>query len=126
MANKIYQFDPNIYPRLLWIAVGVDYACIKDYFATDIPDLDESELAGVYNARTEKPKKRGGILIRFKSKKEMTADIIAHESAHAALEIFDYIGCVADPKNQEPFAYLVGWIAGCCEKVKTGKFEDNA
>lgn len=126
MANVIHQFDPKIYPRLLWVAVGVDNACIKDFFDNGIPDLEDSDIASVYNAHTSKLKSRGGILIRFKSRKGMTADTIAHEAAHAALEMFDYCGCKVDAQNQEPYTYLVGWIAGCCEQVRTGKFEDDA
>ena len=126
MANTIHQFSPKIYPRLLWVAVGVNYACIKDFFDTDIPDLDESEVAAVYNAHTTKPKQRGGILIRFRSKKGMTTSIIAHESVHAALEMFEYCGCKVESQNQEPLAYLVQWIADCREQVRTGKFDEDA
>lgn len=126
MANQIHQFGPSIYPRMLWIAVGINIACVRDFFDTDIPDFEEGEAACVYNAHTEKPKPLGGLFIRFRSKGEMTGPVIAHESTHAALEIFDYCGCVVDAKNQEPFAYLVQWIADCCWQVKTGKYKDNA
>lgn len=48
----------------------------------------------------------GGVLIRFQDLKAMTTETISHESTHAALEIFNYC------------AYLVGWIARCCDEVK--------
>lgn len=35
---------------------------------------------------------------------------ISHESTHAALHIFDHVGAKAESKNDEPFAYLVGFI----------------
>ena len=56
-----------------------------------------------------------GTLIPFKSKKEMSMRNIAHESSHAAKQMFEHIG--ADVRQHEPFEYVVGWIAECCEKV---------
>lgn len=69
----------------------------------------------------KKPDVRGGVLIRFENKAAMTVRNITHEAVHAALEIFDYVGARTTHDNQEPFAYLVGWIADCCNKVKTDK-----
>jgi hypothetical protein len=42
-----------------------------------------------------------------------------HESSHAAKYLFKHIG--ADIKEHEPFEYVIGWVAGCCEKVKKNK-----
>lgn len=86
--------------------------------------MDESADAEVTGNRRLKPDIKGGILIRFRNKKAMTTSIISHEATHAALEIFDYVGAVVDPKNQEPFTYLVGWIADCINQVKIGKFKE--
>lgn len=85
-----------------------------------IDDMDDSTDAMVVNTCRTKPDKKAGVLIRFKGKGALTVPNIAHEAVHAALEIFDYIGAGADAKNQEPFAYLVGWIADCIWKVKAG------
>jgi hypothetical protein len=30
--NKIHEYYPEIYPRKLWVAVGVPYVVIKDMF----------------------------------------------------------------------------------------------
>lgn len=121
MTHKIYEFDPVIYPRLLWIAVGVPTAVLNDMFEDKLEDMAESSNAEVINARRLKPDVKGGVLIRFRSKRDMTANVTTHEAAHAALEIFDYIGAFVDFQNQEPFCYLVGWIAKCIDKVKRGK-----
>ena len=53
---------------------------------------------------------------RMKDKAEVT-DIIAHESVHAAMDIYNYISASVDLSNQEPFAYLVGYIANCVYKT---------
>lgn len=117
----IHEFDPKIYPRLLWVTCGCPTAVLKDMFGNEAQDMDKTANAEVINCRRMKPDVRGGVLIRFRNKKEMTMENIAHESAHAALEIFDYVNARIAYDNQEPFTYLVGWIADCCNKVKRGE-----
>lgn len=118
--HRIHEFDCEIYPRKLWVAVGVPYAVIKDMFE-DVEPMDESTDAQVTHTRRLKPDIKGGILIRFENRKAMTVANITHEATHAAMEIFSYVGAYHDPKNQEPFAYLCGWIAKCVGEVKNGK-----
>jgi hypothetical protein len=48
----------------------------------------------------------------------MTCKTIAHESVHAAGYMFQHIGQGID--SEEPFAFLVGWIADCCWKIRNG------
>lgn len=119
--TTIHEFDPQIYPRLLWVTYGCPTAVLKDMFGDNAQDMDKTSNADVINCRRMKPDVRGGILIRFQRKSDMTMENIAHEAVHAALDIFDYIGASIEHDNQEPFAYLVGWIADCCNKVKIGK-----
>lgn len=126
MTNKIHEFNPQIYPRLVWVAVGVPTAVLQDLFGDDVKDMDENSNAEVSVVIRQKPSKRGGVLIRFASKADMTTNIIAHESTHAAIHIFDYIEGVISTNNQEPFAYLVGWVADCCQQVKSNKFKNDA
>lgn len=123
MGNKptqIHEFDPGIYPRRLWVAVGAPFAVIKDMF-DDVEEMEENADAQVDHTRRMKPDVKGGVLIRFVNRKAMTQSNITHEATHAAMEIFHYVGAYPDPKNQEPFAYLCGWIAKCIEQVKQGK-----
>lgn len=117
----IHEFDPQIYPRLLWVTYGCPTAVLKDMFRDNIQDMDKTSNADVINCRRMKPDVRGGILIRFRRKSDMTMENIAHEAVHAALDIFDYVEARISSDNQEPFAYLVGWIADCCNQVKIGK-----
>lgn len=119
--SKIHEFDPVIYPRKLWVAVGVPTAVLNDMFEDKLEDMSESSNAEVINARRLKPDIKGGVLIRFKSKNEMTANVMTHEAVHAAIEIFDYTGCGISYDNQEPFAYLAGWVSQCIDDVKRGK-----
>lgn len=119
-TTKIHEFDPLIYPRKLWIAVGAPNEVIKDMFE-DVEPMDKNADAQVDSTRRFKPDVKGGVLIRFANKQAMTTANITHEAMHVAMDIFEYVGAYPDPKNQEPFAYLCGWIAKCIDEVKRGK-----
>lgn len=119
-TTKIHEFDPEIYPRKLWVAVAAPYEVIKDMFE-DVQPMEKNADAQVDCTRRLKPDVKGGVLIRFESKQAITASNVTHEAMHAAMDIFEYVGAYPDPKNQEPFAYLCGWIAKCIDEVKRGK-----
>lgn len=115
---NIFEFDPQIYPRKLWVSVGASTEELQEKFGKDdIKDFNESYYAETYSVQQKEPL-LGGTLIRFKDLAAMTTGNIAHEATHAALVIYDYIGGRIDYSNQEPFAYLVGWLAKCCDEVK--------
>lgn len=117
MSLKIHQFDPLIYPRLLWIVIGEKRASpLSDHFE-ELEDMDEATAADVTPV-FDKVSKKGGVLMRFESwRAARNINYICHESTHAAMEIYDYVGGRIDPQNQEPFAYLVGWIAQCVKEA---------
>lgn len=96
------EFDPQIYPRLLWIAIGRDQ--LKETFE-DVSVFDENAYA-VTESVYHKGKGKSGILIRFDTLDDMSFENVAHESTHAAAEIFRYIGGE------------MGWVAECIGKVK--------
>lgn len=115
---KVYQFDPQIYPRKLWVAVGVPTEELNEKFVDEIKDMDDSTDAETLPIQQKEPL-LGGVLVRFENLKSMRPDNIAHEATHAALEIFDYVDARIQYDNQEPFAYLVGWVVKCIDEVKT-------
>lgn len=115
---SIFEFDPQIYPRKLWVSVGASTEELQEKFGKDdIKDFDDSCYADTYSVQQKEPL-LGGTLIRFKELAAMTTENIAHEATHAALVIYEYIGGRIDYYNQEPFAYIVGWVAKCCDEVK--------
>lgn len=109
---RIHQFDPVIYPRKIWIAVGTE----------SVPSLEVGEFAensyAMVDSAYDKENNLGGFIIRFQDLEQMNFKNITHESIHAAMDIFDYCDIIADTKNQEPLSYLAGWIAQCCGEVK--------
>lgn len=117
----IHEFNPEIYPRKIWVVCKPDNSELEAKFK-DYTPLSDSHNAGVYNV-FDKENKKGGILIAFSTKKTMfDVSIIAHEATHAALEIFDYIGTENGLyAHQEPLCYLVGYIANCIVKARDYK-----
>lgn len=112
---KVYQFNPQIYPRLLWITIGTKrFDSLFGDVDDEVPESAYAQVDRVYEKKTN----LGGVLIRFSSLESMTAGNITHESVHAADCILDYVGAKTDVINDEYLAYLAGWIADCCDKVK--------
>lgn len=123
----LHQFHPGIYPRYLWIADKSSKSVINSNFsgrigeALDLSDEEGNEYACRLFRVTHNDTSKYGFLLHVK--KALTTQYISHEAVHIALEYFRDIGAYVDIDNQEPFAYLVGWIADCIYQVKTGKFK---
>lgn len=118
---KIHEFDLGIYPRKIWIAITTENKFDGFYELSKMDDNCDAIVEPAYDSDNNK----GGIFIRFLSKKSMTTGIIAHESFHAAMRVFEYIGAKLDFDNQEPLCYLAEYIANCCEQVKNNKFKEE-
>lgn len=119
-SDKIFEFDPLIYPRRIWIGYNIKGKTVKEYFGINISNMDDCDAA-VYRDLQRAANKKLGVFIRFESKKAMTTSNIAHESVHAALDMLSELGSFGSYSDQEPFAYLVGYIAKCCDAVKRAK-----
>lgn len=117
MKNKEYfSAKMGIYPRTLFIVKGKNkQKVIRDNFMARTGD----ELT--FNDKNipveaceweviEKKSNIHGFLVWID--KNVSFNAIVHESTHVAFETFRDIGGIADEDNQEPFAYLIGWIAG--------------
>ncbi|MBQ0073152.1 MAG: hypothetical protein KBT34_03035 [Prevotella sp.] len=119
--TQYFEYNNGIYPCPLCIAVG------RDWHNDDFDELCNRQLEDDVRARTYDTQTKEGkkcVLIRFANKKAITMEVVAHEALHAALFIFDYIGCEVTATTSEPAAYLLQWIARGCEDVKLGKTEE--
>ena len=126
MSSKktiIHEFDPCIYPRLLWVVKGGALEEIRKTLEFgDLGDDFESTGGATTIAAYDNANKKGGFLVWFPKASEISnLDWIAHESTHVALGIFDYIGSEVEANESEPFAYLVGWVFGCIDTVRKYK-----
>lgn len=122
----IHEFDPCIYPRLLWVVKGGTLEGIQETLEIT-RECEEDEKSGALTIPVRrKEDNRFGYCIWFsKSGDIRRGDWIAHESTHAALCIFEDIGARISYEDQEPFAYLVGWIFECIDKVRKHKEVKN-
>lgn len=124
----IREFNLDIYPRTLWVTYDATPKELSELFPTDSDGNVINWLPEIpgYGAEMEvfsKPGEKGGVLIRFENWEAMTPGHIAHEAVHAADDIYYFIGAHPDILNNEPYAYLVGYITDCCEKAKYIKDE---
>lgn len=125
--STIYEFDPAIYPRKVWVAVTDDTESLKNYFYFN-EDINESYrnsdavVFPVHDLFTS----NNGVLVLFSSKKNMNVKTIAHEAAHVAVQIFNdcNIGFSYEVGMDEHFAYLVGWAADCMNNIRTGNVQN--
>lgn len=128
MSSKktvIHEFDPCIYPRLLWVVKGGSLEEIRKTLEFEELDEDFQSTGGAVTiAAYDNVKKKGGFLVWFPSPNDMTKNSywMAHEASHVALGIFDYVGAEAKAADSEPFAYLVGWAFKCMDEVR--KYKD--
>ena len=127
----VHQFDPVIYPRLIFVVKGAGPDMEKkldDAYRT--PDDDHLSFdgadkckAGVWNVMETSDRGKYGILIWLREK--VDPGVVAHESVHAANNICIDCGIHFDARNDEHYAYLVGFIADCIWQTWTGKFKDK-
>lgn len=126
---KIDMYDPQIYPRRLYVAVEVED--LQEHFkllSTDgkVEFTDEeakvdfhcSNYAMVTRSVINKEDGKYGVLIQVPDLDEMQQSDISHEAVHAADYIYQELGMYTEDfkDGNEGYAYLVGWIAGCVSK----------
>jgi len=123
----VHEFDPVIYPRKVWIVVTNNPQILTDHF-NYIDDSDNSPFdtahAFVFDCK-HRVSGLKGTCICFTKKNAITFENVSHESVHIASSIFNDLGMTIgfNGGRDEHFAYLVGWVADCCNQVRTNKFK---
>jgi hypothetical protein len=126
---KIDMYDPQIYPRRLYVAVEVED--LHKYFRLLSTDSEvefteneareafqEKDYAMVTRSVINKEDSKYGALIQIPDLDVIDQTDISHEAVHAADYMYQELGMYTyDFKDgNEGYAYLVGWIAGCISK----------
>jgi hypothetical protein len=124
MNDKIRMFNPVIYPFKIWIVIDKSPNIIAENFREyDGSKVIFTEGDGIKRQEAFSMMVQTddyyGAVIYIRSKKSIDYNLAAHEASHTAKHLCEHIG--GDPKPHEFFEYLVGWIAGCIEKVKNNK-----
>lgn len=124
-----HEYDPVIYPLKLWVAVNPTLKQVQAEFDglnanKEIVEFDEQSLnkdggvvATTYPVAHRKTR-QGGLLVYVFMPKHFQIRNITHEAAHCADFICEMLGVTMNSyDNGEAYAYLIGWIAECCEKA---------
>lgn len=121
---KIQCFEPNIYPRKLWVVTDANEKSInqKFIFFTNNGGICNADFNLISDSLAttcvvaEKKTMDKGIMVFLNN--EIKIGTIAHESVHVADIIFQELGMYTQDfsESNEPYAYLVGWIANCISK----------
>lgn len=122
--NKIFEFDPVIWPRKLFIVVGEDIAYLQDNFAktdgTAYPiskDIkDESDVV-TFPEVQRKDTTYFGELVWIHSPEKISNPYICHESIHAANGMLGACGVEISTDNDEALTYTSQFIFECIEKA---------
>ena len=118
MLDKIYEFNPVIYPIRLWVSMTQDEELLNkkfEYVYRKQPIvIHDNYYAITYDVFRKKTTHEAGILILF-NEDGMTMKYITHEAFHVIDGILEYIG--EENPGDEQKAYLGGWVAQCCEVV---------
>ena len=119
------KYDFTIYPCKLWVCT--DFKEAKKRFRyednnKEIESLSNDCLAVTYGWLKEKGTKDLGLAVVVLSDLKTLGgskivEIISHEASHVANRIFDWIGIRLDANNDEPYAYLIGYITSCIWKT---------
>lgn len=122
MRDRIYQFDPGVYPRKIWIVIGWTEEDMKEEFDDNVPEDEHMELEGTLAITTRSVLKSTddyGVRIWFRSLKDMTVFTMAHEAVHVADMIWDDLGlCQEETACNEHYAYFIGWVVKSMQKAK--------
>ena len=124
ISENIWEFDPQVYPKLLWVAVNpneeLEQSKFKSLHDKDEPllkvEMDDC-LACVYVVRKIENCKTGSMIV-FKDLSTLTSGIIAHEAVHVVSNLCRFIGLKYNEYDDEHISYLVEWVVNCCDKVK--------
>ncbi len=115
-----FEYKNDIYPRRLWVAVGMTPKELDKMFENGTDDglaVDKSYEAVTFEEVNQKGDDLVGELVLFRSKKAMTIDVIAHEASHVCDFMEDAVGM---EHGGEASAYLIGWITRCIARAKEG------
>ena len=124
MAKGYCVFSNGIYPRRLYVAVGLSEDDVNRMFISErgMFTLDwEGSDAATFDEIRDRDTLTYGSLVVFRSKGDMTPGIMAHEAVHVMESYMDVLGIErAERGTNEHLSYLLGWIVKCMDEVKKG------
>ena len=125
MAKGYCVFSNGIYPRRLYVAVGLSEDDVNRMFISErgMFTLDwEGSDAATFDEVRDRDTLTYGSLVVFRSKGEMAPGTMAHEAVHVMESYMDVLGIErAKDGTNEHLSYLLGWIVKCMDEVRRGR-----
>ena len=125
MTKGYCAFSNGIYPRRLYVAVGLSEDDVNRMFISErgMLTLDwEGSDAATFDEIRDRDTLTYGSLVVFRSKCDMTPGTMAHEAVHVMESYMDVLGIErAERGTNEHLSYLLGWIVKCMDEVKKGR-----
>ena len=125
MAKGYCVFSNGIYPRRLYVAVGLSEDDVNRMFISErgMFTLDwEGSDAATFDEIRDRDTLTYGSLVVFRSKCDMTPGTMAHEAVHVLESYMDVLGIErAEKGTSEHLSYLLGWIVKCMDELKKGR-----
>ena len=125
MARGYCVFSNGIYPRRLYVAVGLSEDDVNRMFISErgMLTLDwEGSDAATFDEVRDRDTLTYGSLVVFRSKGEMAPGTMAHEAVHVMESYMDVLGIErAKDGTNEHLSYLLGWIVKCMDEVRRGR-----
>ena len=117
----IDKYDPQIYPRLLWVSKNVTISDIrKNFTQRDGSEIEDSwdPVDGTFTIYVkDRETDKYGCLVNLADwalkDKSKLIEYVAHEAEHVKISVFNDVGLITNFDSQEADAYLTGWIAQC-------------
>ena len=124
MTKGYCAFSNGIYPRRLYVAVGLSEDDVNRMFISErgMLTLDwEGSDAATFDEIRDRDTLTYGSLVVFRSKGEMAPGTMAHEAVHVMESYMDVLGIERTERGtNEHLSYLLGWIVKCMDEVKKG------
>lgn len=125
MAKGYCVFSNGIYPRRLYVAVGLSEDDANSMFSSERGRLSldwDGVDAATFDEIRDRDTMTYGSLVVFRSKGEMAPGTMAHEAVHVMESYMDVLGIErAERGTNEHLSYLLGWIVKCMDEVKKGR-----
>lgn len=129
----IKKYTTDLYPCDFYVAIEepiesllnkFDICKDTDFYKKNNTSIEEFEdyvlttYAVTFPVRNKKSN-NVGVLVYITDKQDIAVSHIAHESVHVADYIFDFINSNTQTfaDGNEPYAYTVGWAAGCIDNT---------
>lgn len=117
-----YEYTPGIYPRMLWVAIGLKPENLEGVFKDENGkplrfDFAQADAVTYPEVRRCSDNKIGELVVFDSLATARLVCVVSHEASHVCDAIEEAIGM---EHGGEASAYLIEWIASCINNARLG------